>query len=119
MDAEMAIQEGNTQKALDLCDKISSASPGTKNPCYEKVALATNDVSICDKMIEEKTQYPTTKKRDICYSSIAEQTKNTSICEQIRLNFIKDCNKALKISKCEELSTNLDIVDICYRGATR
>ena len=116
MEAIVAMEEGDYEKALSLCNQISVNSPDAKNQCYRKVALATNDYTVCSKMVkEEEFSQSSTKKEWICYKLIAQQIKDSTICNLIKNDFLEECNILFKEATCNEWLDDLSILQDCYK----
>jgi len=70
-------------KDASICGKISgSAAALVKPQCYAKVAMATDDVSICDN---------SGSVRDWCYLYLAELKKDSSLCDNVPKSMQNDC----------------------------
>ena len=66
----------------NICKKITEIR--IRNKCYREVGIATNDVSICELIIDDEPLfYASQNPKDECYVGIGIQTNDRSLCEKI------------------------------------
>jgi hypothetical protein len=71
---------GEETNDISICDMVIEG----KNSCYFHVATQLKDVSICEKIdFSNDTSYDSKISRNDCYSSLAKLKKDVSLCEKI------------------------------------
>lgn len=74
-----------------------------RNSCYYEIGWRTKNISLCDKIIEDKNG------KDSCYREIAVTESNGSLCEKVELLSYRDeCFESIAIySKDSDLCDKL------------
>ena len=90
--------ESTIDTELEDCDIYES--PTYKYLCYTQVAIANNDLSICDMIQLEGFEGKTNPVKEQCYVYIAAQRSDMSICEGLESPVYRDtCRKAVRSSE--------------------
>jgi hypothetical protein len=73
-----------------MCDSYKWVSDEQKNLCYVHTAIATKDISLCDKMIPPGSPIVYFSIEQTCYQPVAIAAQDESMCKKLPLGEFRD-----------------------------
>jgi hypothetical protein len=107
-------EQPTEEKNIAECDKISD--PCDRADCVGEIAVATNDMSLCN-MLSAKGEYCPYY---ACVDYVAEETKDVSLCEDVSVEQVKEwcmgtvAGETRDVSLCEQISATNE-KDHCFK----